>query len=239
MKKFLLGLLVILSFAVWIDPSSQRKLSWDKNVVKRCIKTTTIVLVNVEGGQFLGTGVLIDHLGLTLTAAHVVGHQDVEQMLMITPDGTRYVIETLYMDRRADLALVRPLKSAQRFPYSRLQSSDKVFSGQDVLVIGHPHARFYTVTTGIISKAYYSIWYGGQVIDITALVNPGNSGGPIFNVRGEIVGIVSAMHVTGDGTKTGIGIGVSIRTIRKFMRAYAKSVAPKPQIKRYRIGDIK
>lgn len=239
MKKLLVGLLVFLSFAVWIDPSSQRKLSWDKEVVKRCIKATTIVLVNVEDGQFLGTGVMIDRFGLSLTAAHVVGHDGIEQMFMITPEGNRYDVEVLFINRRSDLALIRPLKSAQRFQYSRLQASDKVFSGQDVLVVGHPYSNFYTVTTGVISKAYYSIWYGEQVLDITALVNPGNSGGPIFNARGEIVGIVSAMHISRVGSPTGIGIGISIRTIRKFLRQYEKTIIPRPQIKRYRIGDLK
>lgn len=239
MRKLLVGVLIFFSFGIWIDPSSQRNLSWDKEVVKRCIKATTIVLVNVEDGQFLGTGVMIDRFGLSLTAAHVVGHDGIEQMLMITPEGNRYDVEVLAINRRTDLALIRPLKSAQHFQYSRVQSSEKVFSGQDILVVGHPYSNFYTVTTGIISKVYYNIWYGGQVLDITALVNPGNSGGPIFNARGEVVGIVSAMHISGRGSPTGIGIGVSVRTIHKFLREYAKTAIPKPQIKRYRIGDLK
>jgi S1-C subfamily serine protease len=72
------------------------------------------------------------------------------------------------------------------------------------------------------------------MIETDALVNPGNSGGPAFNTKGEIIGILSAKYI-----QSGIGIVVPINEIHYFLRAYEMKKKPDTQIKRYRIGDVK
>lgn len=211
--------------------------SWPEGVVKKAMASTSVIFVEYPDGTALGSGVLISKTGRTLTAAHVVSPDNYKKVSMVTANGQEYDIRVLFIDHRADLALVEPVASAQRFTYSKLQPSDKLYPGQDVLIVGHPFHGYWTVTSGIVSQIRWSWTYCAKIMETDAIVNPGNSGGPVFNTKGEIIGIVSAMRVNVFGP-TGIGIAIPVREIRLFLAECERRLTTPRQIKRYRLGDI-
>lgn len=212
--------------------------SWPKKTVQKAVAATSVVFVTYPDGTALGSGVLISKTGRTLTAAHVVSPDNYEKVSMITANGQEYDIRVLFVDHRADLALIEPVASAQQFAYAKLQKSDQLYLGQDVLIIGHPFHGYWTVTAGIISQIRWSWTYCARIMETDAIVNPGNSGGPVFNTNGEVIGIVSAMKVNIFGP-TGIGIAIPIREIHLFLAECDRRLTSPRQIKRYRLGDIR
>lgn len=212
--------------------------SWPRSIVKKAIRTTSVFFVAYPKGTILGTGVIIDKEGRTLTAAHLFTHGDYSHIKMVTADTIEHDMVILSINRRVDLALVQPIVSAQSFPYSKIDKSDDLYIGQDVLVVGHSHGDFWTVTSGIISRLTWSFWYLAEIIETDAIVNPGNSGGPMFNTKGQVIGIISAMKINIFG-KTGIGIAIPAHEIRKFLDNHKLHEQEPKQVKRYRIGDIK
>lgn len=236
-KIFLISLVIFLSCGL-ISKSSFISYSWPRSIVNKAIRTTSVFFVSYPKGNILGTGVIIDKEGRTLTAAHLFNHGDYANIKMITAGGFEYDMVVLSINTRVDLALVQPKASAQSFSYARIQPSNNLYIGQDVLVVGHPYGGFWTVTSGIISRLSWSFWYLAEIIETDAVVNPGNSGGPLFNTKGEVVGIVSAMKINIYG-KTGIGIAIPVREIHRFLNAHRLLGKEPKQIKKYRIGDIK
>jgi S1-C subfamily serine protease len=222
-------LFVQLSFAPSIP------LSWSKALITDSLETVVIVVHDIG----LGAGVIIAKDGTTLTAAHVVSGEDLGQIWIITRDDIQSPVEVCYLDTRKDLAIIRPTQRSQDFKYAQIQTKDMLYAGQDILVIGHPLENYFTITSGVISKVFFAFRTARTLMDITALIRPGNSGGPIFDTHGKIIGIVSAMYVTWQGEPTGIGIGVALPTIKVFLNDYYKAKLPNKQIKRYRLGDIK
>jgi serine protease Do len=215
-------------------PYAETSYSWSRPVVEKCVKTTSVFFVSYPEGTILGGGVIISKTGRVLTAAHLFNHGKYSEIKLVTWNGEEYDAKVLAINSRIDLALVEPVASAQEFAFSKLQASNDVYVGEDILVVGHPHGQFWTVTAGIISRLPFNLWYFATVIETDALVNPGNSGGPAFNTKGEVIGILSAKYVL-----SGIGIIIPIKEIRYFLRAYEMKKNPNTQIKRYRIGDIK
>lgn len=212
--------------------------SWPEKMVNKAIQSTSVIFVTYPDGTALGSGVLISKTGRTLTAAHVISPDNYNKVSMITANGQEYDIRVLFVDHRADLALVEPVASAQKFVYSKLQPSNKLYPGQDVLIVGHPFHGYWTVTSGIVSQIRWSWQYCARIMETDAIVNPGNSGGPVFNTKGEVIGIVSAMRVNMFGP-TGIGIVVPIREIHLFLNECERRLTSPQQIKRYRLGDIR
>jgi S1-C subfamily serine protease len=213
---------------------SEVSYSWPKQTVEKCIKNTSVFFVNYPQGTILGGGVIISKKGRILTAAHLFTHGKNSKVQLVTWNGETYDAKVLSINARLDLALVEPMISAQEFPFAKIQKSDDIYVGQDILVVGHPYDQYWTVTAGIIARLPWLLWYCARVIETDALINPGNSGGPAFNTKGEIIGIVSARYPL-----SGIGIIVPIKEIHFFLRAYEGQKKPDTQIKRYRIGDTK
>jgi len=234
MKK----LLLILGFlCVWgpsINPTSEVGYSWPREVVKRNIKTTNVLLVTYSEGTVIGGGVTITKDGKVLSAAHLFNHGAYSSIKLVTWYGESYDAKVIAINSRLDLALVEPLASAQEFPYAVVQTSDAIYVGEDIMLVGHPYELFWAATTGIISGIAFNLRYIEFMIETDALVNPGNSGGPAYNSKGEVLGIVSAKC-----SLSGIGIVIPVKLIHQFLRTYETQKKPGTQIKRYRIGDIK
>lgn len=187
-RIFIYGAAIVLMTCLSIDKSSFIAYSWPPKIVHKTVASTSVIFVEYESGGALGSGVVISKEGLTLTAAHVVTPSNYKKVTMIMPNGQEYEIRVLFINARCDLALVEPVASAQQFVFSRLQASDKLEIGQDVLIVGHPFSGYWTVTSGIISRLPWSWTYFAKVLETDALVNPGNSGGPVFNTKGEVIG---------------------------------------------------
>jgi serine protease Do len=153
----------------------------------------------------LGSGVIIDPSGIALTNAHVVA--DAEQVEVVTVDGKRHKAKVVGTDRKTDLALLRlDANGTAVFPHLPLGDSNETQVGDWVLAVGSPFGLQATVTAGIISAKARQIGAGpyDDFLQTDAAVNPGNSGGPLVNMRGEVIGINTAI------IRGGSGIGFAI-----------------------------
>ena len=229
---------LILSVTGVISKSSFVNYAWPEKLVEKAVATTSVFFVQYPEGGVVGAGVLISKDGKVLTCAHLFTHGDYSSIVMVTNKGIEYPMVVLKVNKLVDLALVQPITSSQSFPYSKVQESDYLYVGQDVLIVGHPFQDYWTVTSGIITRLSFSLMHFCRVIETDALINPGNSGGPMFNSKGEVIGIVSAMKINMFGP-TGIGLVVPIDQIHKFLKQYNKELNKLRQIKRQKIGNIK
>jgi serine protease Do len=154
----------------------------------------------------LGSGFIIDSEGLVVTNNHVIA--DAEEISVILHDGTVLKAELAGRDVKTDLALLR-VKSKTPLVAAKWGSSDEARVGDWVLAIGNPFGLGGTVTAGIISARARDIQSGpyDDFIQTDASINRGNSGGPLFNMKGEIVGINTAIFSPSGGS---IGIGFAI-----------------------------
>lgn len=156
----------------------------------------------------LGSGFVIDASGYIITNYHVI--DGAEEVSVRFSDDTDLKAKIIGRDQKTDLALLK-VESKTPLAYVPLGDSDKARVGDWVVSIGNPFGLGGTVTAGIISARQRSINAGpyDDFIQTDAAINRGNSGGPLFNTKGEVIGINSAIFSTNGGS---IGIGFAIPT---------------------------
>jgi len=156
--------------------------------------------------QSLGSGFIIDAKGFVVTNNHVIA--DADEITVIMHDGVKLEATLKGRDQKTDLALLQ-VKTSKDLPTVGWGDSDKARVGDWVLAIGNPLGLGGTVTAGIISARNRNIDAGpyDDFIQTDASINKGNSGGPLFNVKGEVVGINTAIYSPSGGS---IGIGFAI-----------------------------
>ncbi len=156
--------------------------------------------------QSLGSGFIIDSAGLVVTNNHVIDGAD--EINVILQDNTSLRATLVGTDPRTDIAVLR-VQPAQPLPSVPWGNSDTAEVGDWVLAIGNPFGLGGTTTAGIVSARGRDIRQGpfDDFIQTDAAINRGNSGGPLFNLRGEVVGINTAIYSPTGGS---IGIGFSI-----------------------------
>lgn len=156
-----------------------------------------------------GSGFFIDDKGYILTNAHVVKGSD--DITVSTTDRKEYTAELIGLDERTDVALLKI--RYKNSPAAKIGNSDKAEVGNWVLAIGSPFGFDYTATKGIISAVSRSLPDGTYVpfIQTDAAVNPGNSGGPLFNLKGEVIGINSQIY-SSTGSFNGLAFAIPINT---------------------------
>ncbi|MGH7001522.1 MAG: DegQ family serine endoprotease, partial [Stellaceae bacterium] len=170
---------------------------------------------NRPGGQLqalprhatsLGSGFIIDPSGLVVTNNHVIA--DADQITVTLQDDTSFKAEVVGKDSKTDLALLR-IKSSKPLPFVKFGDSDKSRVGDWVLAIGNPFGLGGTVTAGILSARAREINSGpyDDFLQTDAAINRGNSGGPMFNMDGDVIGINTAIFSPSGGS---IGIGFAI-----------------------------
>ena len=169
----------------------------------------------------LGSGFIIDSKGFVVTNNHVV--EGAESITVRMNDGTRYDAEIVGRDEKTDLALLK-VKAKTPLPSVAWGNSDAVRVGDWAIAIGNPMGLGGTVTVGIISARQRDINSGpyDDYFQTDAAINRGNSGGPLFNVDGKVIGINTAIFSQSGGS-IGIGFAVSsslaknvIGQLRKF-----------------------
>ncbi len=158
----------------------------------------------------LGSGFVIDPAGLVVTNNHVIS--DADEVNVILNDGTRLKAEVIGRDTKIDLALLR-VKSDKPLKAVQFGDSDKLRIGEWVIAIGNPFSLGGTVTAGIVSARNRDINSGpyDNYIQTDAAINRGNSGGPLFNLDGEVVGVNTAI-ISPSGGSIGIGFAVPSKT---------------------------
>ncbi|OGW38553.1 MAG: hypothetical protein A2Y97_02895 [Nitrospirae bacterium RBG_13_39_12] len=156
----------------------------------------------------LGSGVIVDSKGYILTSNHVV--QSADEIKVTLSDKREFTGKIVGNDAMTDIAVVKI--DADNLPTIKWGDSEKLRVGETVIAIGNPYGLSQTVTTGIasaIGRANVGIADYEDFIQTDAAINPGNSGGALVNVRGELVGINSAIFTTSGGYQ---GIGFAIPT---------------------------
>lgn len=168
----------------------------------------------------LGSGFIINGDGEILTNHHVIsGSRDVEVTL---PDQTKYRAEILVRDPQDDLALIR-IRPKKNITYLRLGDSDRLQVGQKVLAIGIPFGLESTLTTGVISALGRPVQGGpGEpllegMIQTDAAINSGNSGGPLLDSGGNVIGINTAIL---GAANMGIGFALPISRAKAMLDDY-------------------
>jgi S1-C subfamily serine protease len=168
-----------------------------------------------------GSGFVFDPRGYILTNYHVIeGAQQIEVTL---GDRSHYTAKVLGSDQRNDVALIQidPPRGKQ-LPFLTMGDSDGLQVGQSVLAIGNPFGFESTLTTGVVSALKRTVQTDPQsqtfidgAVQTDAAINQGNSGGPLLNSRGEVIGINSAIY-SPSGAAAGIGFAIPINTARQI-----------------------
>ncbi len=169
----------------------------------------------------VGSGVIIDPSGLVLTNEHVVRGADEIKVLVYDKDGEKkeYAGRVVGKDARTDIAVVR-IKTGSKLPYAALGNSDNVKIGDWAIAIGSPFGLSQTLTVGVISAARQTLAIEDReyhnLIQTDAAINRGNSGGPLLNIHGEVVGINTAIYAP-TGVFAGIGFAVPINQAKAIL----------------------
>jgi len=172
MKKFLLIWMLLVTLTICVDKISPAL----PDVVAKVNPSVVQIKARTENGrEWLGSGVIVHEHGLILTARHVI--RDANDITIILADGEKYKVVNKIVDPNNDIGIVHitPLKD---LPAVKFGGDVKI--GEKVFIVGSPFGFRNSVALGIVA--------GGNRLDITG--NPGSSGGPVFNMKGRIVGIV-------------------------------------------------
>lgn len=173
----------------------------------------------VEEREGVGSGVLISPGSHVLTAAHVV--QGAESITVKTHDGLLRPAEVVYTESSADVALVRLTGTPPGIAYADLGDSDRLAVGQEVYVVGAPFGLENSFSVGRISgfREFDRLYDGtilAEFIQTDAAIKSGNSGGPVFDSSGKVVGISSRI-LTVSGGFEGLGFVVAINTAKELL----------------------
>jgi serine protease Do len=165
--------------------------------------------------QSLGSGFIIDAAGYVVTNNHVI--EGADEITVILEDGDEMKATLVGTDEKTDLALLK-VNPSSPLPVARMGDSEKARVGEWVMAIGDPFGLGGTVTTGIISARNRDINAGAydDFIQTDAPINRGNSGGPLFNMYGEVIGVNSAIY-SPTGGSVGIGFAIPINAARNVI----------------------
>ncbi|MGQ0683378.1 Do family serine endopeptidase [Bradyrhizobium sp.] len=159
----------------------------------------------------LGSGFIIDTAGVVVTNNHVIA--DADEINVILNDGTKIKAELVGVDKKTDLAVLK-FKPTKPLVAVKFGDSDKLRLGEWVIAIGNPFSLGGSVTAGIVSARNRDIAQGpyDNYIQTDASINRGNSGGPLFNLEGEVVG-VNTLIISPTGGSIGLGFAVPSKTV--------------------------
>lgn len=221
MQKRLIWSLLFLSFFVSAQDYSKLYEKLDKSVVIIYSDTEQVRAQNNELVSFtsssLGTGTLINSEGLILTAAHVVNSAD-ELTVEVQGKG-QFKAKVLSSYQAADIALIKLITNESDFPAIKIANSEKTKIGEEVFVIGTPYGLSHTLTVGHLSGRRTQKGLGkGEIefLQTDAAINQGNSGGPLFNSKGELIGVVSYIE-TQSGGNEGLGFAASSNMVKRIL----------------------
>src|ERR1700675_2616947 len=160
----------------------------------------------------LGSGFIVDTACIALTNNHVIA--DADEINIIMNDGTKIKAELVGVDKKTDLAVLKFKPPAKQLVAVKFGDSDKLRLGEWVIAIGNPFSLGGTVTAGIVSARNRDINSGpyDSYIQTDAAINRGNSGGPLFNLDGEVIG-VNTLIISPSGGSIGIGFAVPSKTV--------------------------
>ena len=172
--------------------------------------------------QSLGSGFIVTADGYVVTNNHVIqpdGRAELEEVTVTMPDGTEYPAEVVGSDAQSDLAVLK-ISRREPFPFVHFGNSNEARVGDWVIAIGNPFGLGGTVTSGIVSAVYRNTQTGGaydRYIQTDASINRGNSGGPLFDMQGNVIGINNAIFSPSGGS-VGIGFAIPAETAEPIVQ---------------------
>jgi len=168
-----------------------------------------------QRGEAMGSGFIIDGAGYIVTNNHVIDSAD--KITVILNDGKELEAKLIGKDAGTDIALLK-VEAGSPLPFVSFGDDSKLRPGDWVVAVGNPFGLGGTVTAGIVSARGRNIGAGPYTdyLQIDAPINRGNSGGPAFNINGEVVGVNSAIY-TPSGGSVGIGFAVPANTVTKIV----------------------
>ena len=175
-----------------IAPDTDEYVSIFREVANECLKTVVEIYVQTPSGSGAGSGVIYDPNGYIVTNYHVA-NETRTSITVVLYDGSRYEAQYIYGDELADLAVIKIEKT--NCDYAVFGNSDNMTYGDLVLAIGNAKGLGLSVTDGIVSRPCESVTFEDATMTLlrtSAAINNGNSGGGLFNLNGELIGIVNA-----------------------------------------------
>lgn len=164
------------------------------------------ITTNVSSMQEFGSGFIISKDGFVVTNNHVI--DEASEITVSLNSGEKYKAKIIGIDKKTDLALLK-IDAEKELKFSKFGDSTKTRIGDWVVVIGNPYGLGLSVSTGIISAKGRNLGNGqlDEFIQTDAAINNGNSGGPMFNLKGEIIGISTSI-ISPSGGSVGIGFAI-------------------------------
>ena len=192
----------------------------EEKITMEVYRSANPAVVTIKTNTSTGSGSIISPDGLVITNEHVIREAKNGAVKIINSDGKTYNGQVLTIDRKNDLALVR-ISSSDRFSSLTFADRDGILVGQKVFAIGSPFGLSGTLTTGILSR----VATNGD-LQTDARLNPGNSGGPLLNSRGEIIGVNKAILSADGRSNSGIGFATSAINTKEFINRSASLIQP-------------
>jgi S1-C subfamily serine protease len=219
MKKLYFMLLFLFIFNIAF--SEEVKI---KDLYKKTVQSVVTIYTNLDNNNYgrnregIGSGVVISEDGKILTAAHVLDSSELYVQIEFE-DGNREVAEIIASDAISDIALLKLKHIPKNLKPAKLGDSDKMSVGDKIIIIGSPYGISKSLSVGYISGRSSNIIVPDSILETEyfqtdAAINKGNSGGAMFNMKGEVVGIVSSI-ITQSGGFEGIGFAITINSAKK------------------------
>ena len=192
----------------------------------------------------LCSGVVVNEVGHILTNFHCIYKQKFIKVIYYDKnDWQTYDVEVIGTDPLADLALLKVLGKVEKIPYLKFAKDIKnIAAGSEVFALGHPMGMIWTVTKGIISSNTRFMRHPYiKALQTDAAINKGNSGGPLMNMKGEIVGI-NALLVSRTNQNAGIGLAIRgdvVQESYKKMSIHGKVDRPAVGVQVMPVGNKK
>ena len=195
--------------------------------ITEIVKKICPAVVKLEVGDYVGTGMIIDRTGYVLTCNHLV--EDTQSASAILYGGGQYNATVISRDSQKDLAIIKLNATGIDFPSVTLGDAGKLKVGQEIIVVGYSLGLEgeTTISKGIVS-AFRNV-EGVDYIQTDAAVNPGNSGGPMLDQTGSVVGVFT-FKLVGEAVE-GVSFAVSINSAKQFISETIAVVSQEPSVK--------
>jgi len=226
MEKLKLFVLLCFSILVFFVNPVQ---AIDKEIIENVKRSVVLLSVNKlkdpsrSSPNSLCSGMTINEEGYILTNFHCVYNQKTIHLYYWDEnDWTEYQVKVIGEDPLADLAVLEVIGLDRKTPYLKFAESEDIYTGLEIFALGHPLGMVWSLSKGIISNNdRYARHPYIKSIQVDAAINKGNSGGPLINEKGEIVGIATLM-VSRTNSNAGVGLGVRADIAKKSLAKMLK-----------------